>query len=159
MSHCWASLVAQLVKNPPAMWKTWVLSMAWEDPLDKGKATHSRILAWRSPWTVQFMGSQRVGHDWETFAFTFSHCFKKKKKCSFRELFCKSQGLVTICSKKQNTTFSNMDFLICLMRLISPLVPKSFYYEKEEFEILSLKSTYSLVYKNKTGANTQNNLR
>ena len=93
------------------------------------------------------------------FRFHFLTLFQKKKKCSFRELFCKSQGLVTICSKKQNTTFSNMDFLICLMRLISPLVPKSFYYEKEEFEILSLKSTYSLVYKNKTGANTQNNLR
>ena len=95
----------------------------------------------------------------ERLSLSLSHIVSKKKKCSFRELFCKSQGLVTICSKKQNTTFSNMDFLIFLMRLISPLVPKSFYYEKEEFEILSLKSTYSLVYKNKTGANTQNNLR
>ena len=93
------------------------------------------------------------------FHFHFLTYFQKKKKCSFRESFCKSQGLVTICSKKQNTTFSNMDFFILLMRLISPLAPKSFYHEKEEFEILSLKSTYSLVYKNKTGANTQNNLR
>ena len=48
----WASLVAQLVKNPPAMWETWVQSLDWEDPLEKGKATHSRILAWRIPWTV-----------------------------------------------------------------------------------------------------------
>ena len=46
------SLVAQLVKNPPAMWETWVLSLGWEDPLEKGKATHSSILAWRIPWTV-----------------------------------------------------------------------------------------------------------
>ena len=48
----WASLRAQLVKNPPAMWETWVQSLGWEDPLEKGKATHSRILAWRIPWTV-----------------------------------------------------------------------------------------------------------
>ena len=47
-----ASLVAQLVKNPPAMWETWVRSLGWEDPLEKGKATHSSILAWRIPWTV-----------------------------------------------------------------------------------------------------------
>ena len=43
-------LVAQLVKNPPAMWETWVRSLGWEDPLEKGKATHSGILAWRIPW-------------------------------------------------------------------------------------------------------------
>ena len=58
-----ASLVAQLIKNLPAMWETWVLSLSWEDPLEKGKATHSSILAWRIPWTVKSMGSQRVGHD------------------------------------------------------------------------------------------------
>ena len=49
----WASLVAHLVKNPPAMWKTWLKSPGWEDPLEKGTATHSSILAWRIPWTVQ----------------------------------------------------------------------------------------------------------
>ena len=48
----WASLVAQLVKNPPAMQDTWVRSLGWEDPPEKGKATHSGILAWRIPWTV-----------------------------------------------------------------------------------------------------------
>ena len=42
----WASLVAQLVKNPPAIWKTWVRSLGWEDPLEKGKVTHSSTLAW-----------------------------------------------------------------------------------------------------------------
>ena len=50
--YSWASLVTQLVKNPPAMWETWVSSLGWEDPLEKGKATHSSILAWRIPWTV-----------------------------------------------------------------------------------------------------------
>ena len=48
----WASLVAQLVKNLPAMQETWVRSLGWEDPLEEGKATHSSILAWRIPWTV-----------------------------------------------------------------------------------------------------------
>ena len=52
LQYSWASLVAQLVKNLPAMWKTWVRSLGWEDPLEKGKATHSRILAWRIPQTV-----------------------------------------------------------------------------------------------------------
>ena len=47
-----ASLVAQLAKNPPAMWETWVQSLGWEDPLEKRKATHFSILAWRFPWTV-----------------------------------------------------------------------------------------------------------
>ena len=48
----WASPVAQLVKNPPAMWETCVRSLGWEDPLGKGKAVHSSILAWRIQWTL-----------------------------------------------------------------------------------------------------------
>ena len=47
-----ASLIAQSVKNPPTMRETWVRSLGWEDPLEKGKATHSSILAWRIPWTI-----------------------------------------------------------------------------------------------------------
>ena len=52
LQYSWASLVAQLVKNQPAMWETCIQSLGWEDPLDKGKATHSSILAWRIPWTL-----------------------------------------------------------------------------------------------------------
>ena len=63
LQSSWASLVTQLVKNPPAMWETWVLFLGWEDPLEKGKATHSSILAGRIPGTIQSMGSQRAGHD------------------------------------------------------------------------------------------------
>ena len=70
LQYSWASLVAQLVKNPPAMWETWVRSLGWEDPLEKGKERKSSILAWRIPWTIQSMGLQRVGHDWVTFTFT-----------------------------------------------------------------------------------------
>ena len=52
------------------MRETWVWSLGWEDPLEKGKATHFSTLAWRIPW-IQSMGSQRVGHNWATFTFTF----------------------------------------------------------------------------------------
>ena len=53
------------------MRETWLRSLGWEDPPEKRKATHSSILAWRIPWTVQSMGFQRVRHDWATFTFTF----------------------------------------------------------------------------------------
>ena len=64
----WGSLVAQMVKNPPAVQETQVQSLGQEDPLEKGMATHSNILAWRIPWTEEHgrlppMGSQTVGHD------------------------------------------------------------------------------------------------
>ena len=52
LQYSWTSLVAQLVKSPPAMWETWGRSLGWEDPLEKGEATHSSILAWRIPWAV-----------------------------------------------------------------------------------------------------------
>ena len=52
VQYSWASLVAQTVKNLPATWETWVHSLAWEEPLEKGTTTHSSILAWRSPWTI-----------------------------------------------------------------------------------------------------------
>jgi hypothetical protein len=53
----WVSLVALAGKESPAMWETWVRSLGWEGHLEKGKATHSSILAWRIPWTVRSMGS------------------------------------------------------------------------------------------------------
>ena len=59
--------MAQLVKNPPAIQETWVWSLGWEDPLEKGKGTHLSILAWKVPWTLPSMGSQRGRHDWATF--------------------------------------------------------------------------------------------
>ena len=68
-SILWASQVAQLVKNLPAMQEPWVWSLGWEDLLEKRNVTHSSILAWRIPWTVQSMGSQRVEQTWVTFTF------------------------------------------------------------------------------------------
>ena len=70
LQYSCSSLVAQTVKNPPVMWETWVQSLGWEDPLEKGMTIHSSILAWRIPWTeepgrLQSMRWQRLGHDWE----------------------------------------------------------------------------------------------
>jgi len=68
LQYSWASLGAQMVKNPPTMPETWVRSLGWEDPLEEGMATHSSILAWRIPWAeetggLQSIWPQRVGHD------------------------------------------------------------------------------------------------
>ena len=64
----WAFLVVEMVKNLPAIQENWVQSLGWDDPLEKGMANHSSVLAWRTPWTeepggLQSMGSQRVGHN------------------------------------------------------------------------------------------------
>ena len=72
--------MAQLVKNPPAMREIWVRSLGWKDPLEKGKATHSSVLACWIPWTVSSMGSQRVRRDFHSLHFT---CFWK---CNFQSL-------------------------------------------------------------------------
>ena len=69
IQYSWASLLAQLVKNPSAKRETWVPSLGWEDPLEKGTATHPSILAWRIPWTTWSMGLQRVRQSWAIFAF------------------------------------------------------------------------------------------
>ena len=71
------TMVAQTVKNLPAMKETWVWSLGWEGPLEKGMTIHSSIIAWRILWTedpsgLQFMGLQRVRLDWVTKAITFS---------------------------------------------------------------------------------------
>ena len=68
---CRASLVAQTVKNLPVIQETWVWPLGWGDPLEKGTAIQSSILAWRIPWTeepgrLQYVGLQRVGHDLAT---------------------------------------------------------------------------------------------
>ena len=71
LTLCCCSLVAQTVKCLPAVRETQVRSLGWEDPLEKEMATHSSTLAWKIPWTeepggLQYMGSQRVGHNWAT---------------------------------------------------------------------------------------------
>ena len=79
----WVSLLTQMVKNLPAIQETEVQFLGWEDLLEKGMTTHSSILAWRIPWTeessrLQSTGLQRVGHDYLTNTFTFSHAILNK---------------------------------------------------------------------------------
>ena len=76
----WASLVAQTVKDLPATWENWVLSLGWEDPPEDGRATHSSILAWGFPWTEEHsrllsMGVQRVRHNWAARHSTYNFFF------------------------------------------------------------------------------------
>ena len=73
--------MAQLVKNPPAMWETWVQSLGWEDPLEKGKATHSSILAWRIPWTIYIVHG--VAKSWTQLSdFHFTSSFHEDGQAS-----------------------------------------------------------------------------
>ena len=87
--------MVQLVKNPPAMQETWVWSLGWEDPLEKGTATHSNILAWRIPWTVWPMELQSVGHNWVTFTFLNNNNVRLEKQNLNAKMFLTyfSQGL------------------------------------------------------------------
>ena len=83
LQYSWASFVAQLVKNLPSVWETWLWSLGWEDPLEKGKATHSSILAWRIPWTtVQGVAKSwtRLGDFHVHFHLYFNKDKKKKKE-------------------------------------------------------------------------------
>ena len=97
------SVVAQMVKNLPAMQETHVQSLGWEDPLEKGMTPHSGTLAWRIPRTeepggLQSMGSQRVRHDWVTkhctcfLVFTFSFLLPKNKQTNKQ-----TKGLASLC--------------------------------------------------------------
>ena len=75
LQYSWASLVAQLVRNPHAVWETWVPSLGEEDPLEEGMATHSSTFAWRIPWIkepggLQSTGPQRIGNHWSDLACT-----------------------------------------------------------------------------------------
>ena len=89
------SLMAQMVKNLPAMWGNWVQSLGWEDPLEKDMATYSSILAWRIPWTEEpsrLKESQRVRHDWVTDMFTVIILIVNKKVFSGLSLACVLPG-------------------------------------------------------------------
>ena len=100
-----ASLVPQLVKNPPAMLETWVQSLGWEDPLEKGKATHSSILAWRIPWTVQFMGVTKSQTQLSDFHFS------NMKQDSWWPECMKHAHILHICSLQwQKSTNLEKDF-------------------------------------------------
>ena len=117
----WASLVAQMIKNLPAMLETWVQSLGWEDPLEKGTATNSSILAWRVPWTensgeLQSMGSQRVRHDWTTFTFALFLFYN----FAFRELYYRAVYVSFSHLKMQQCLqyfIMNMTVILCAIKI------------------------------------------
>ena len=82
LQYSWVSLVTKRVKNPSAMWETWVRSLGWKDPLEKGKATHSSILAWRIPWTMYLWGRKELDKT-EQFSHSLWWCETLQKKLHF----------------------------------------------------------------------------
>ena len=87
LQYSWAFLALQLIKNLSAMWETWVQSLGWEDSLEKGKATHSRILAWRIPWTTVH-GVTKSWTRLSNFHFTSLHLVVLVMSCDFQtEMF------------------------------------------------------------------------
>ena len=116
-----SSLVAQTVKNLPALQETMVWSLCWEDPLEKEMATHSSILTWRIPWTeepngLQSMGSQKVGHNWATNTFTFT---------TYEVLWCVLTTSYPLCSSQRKFPSCHSRVLHLWFPLISslPLLP------------------------------------
>ena len=87
LKYSWASLVAQLVKNLPAMWETLVWSLGWEDHLEKGKATHSSILAWRIPWTIV----HEIAKSWTLSLSDYHLHFTNKKRYDRQKLTITTQ--------------------------------------------------------------------
>ena len=110
-----ASLVAQLVKNLPAMRETWVWSLGWENPLEKGKATHSSILAWRIPWTVH-----GVAKSWtrlSDFHFTSLH-FTTVRNIEMPKVSQATKGRINYPFRYVWSCFPGMPkFLFCLFLL------------------------------------------
>ena len=95
-----------MVKNLPVMRETWVRSLGWEDPLEKGMATHSSILAWRIPWSekpgrLQSMGSQRVGHNWVTLSLSLTHTHTRTQDAN--TISIKQRSLKTDMHPGENT--------------------------------------------------------
>ena len=135
LQYSWVSLVAQMVKNLPAMRETWVWSLGCEDPLEESMANHSSILAWRISWTeepdrLQSMGLQRAGQDWATNTFSF-HFLKKKEKTliifqnncqvTIKAILHKWQGMLTDLSSQDGFPLPPYLFqdLICGIPYIS----------------------------------------
>ena len=115
LQYSWASLVAQLVKNLPAMWETWVWSLGWDDPLKKEMDTHSSILSWRILRTEESGGlesirSQRVGHDRVTNTFTWTF-FRIGMKINILQ-FCGHCWVFQICWNIQYNSLIASSFRI-----------------------------------------------
>ena len=90
LQYSWASLMAQIIKNLPALWETWVLSLGWKDPLEEGMATHSSILAWRIPtdreaWQAAIYG---VTNSWTQLKGLSTHTFTSMGVARIQNINC-----------------------------------------------------------------------
>ena len=123
--HIWASLVAQMVKNLLAMQDTWVWSLGEEDPLEKGMATYSSIVAWRIPQTeepgwLQSMGSRRVGHGWAINTFTsLSHTYISRKNSYTLLPFEENQQCDACFSSKFSIYFFQCNWYLFIFSFLS----------------------------------------
>ena len=121
-------IVAQLVKNPPAMRETWVQSLVWEDPLGMGKATHPSILAWRIPWTIDIVHGVAKSRTWLSdfhyFAWgllsflnlwvdVFHQFWGSLIHFFFKYVFCPNFSLFFWNSNNNHLTLSQVSFTIC----------------------------------------------
>ena len=124
-----ASLVAQMVKNPPAMWETEVQPLGWEDTLEKGVNTHSSVLAWRIPWKeepgkLQSLRLQRVRHNWVTNTKTILHLqhlptlLSNWKQIQLLVLKCTSE--MTVKMRRETCRKANYFQMFKLERLLRP---------------------------------------
>ena len=87
LQYSWASLVAQLVMNPPAMQETWVWSLGWEDSLEKGKATHASTLAWTIPWAVGVSKSRTQLNDFHSIYMVHISKFSQLKTLRYCSIY------------------------------------------------------------------------
>ena len=112
----WASLVAQKVKNLPAMWETWIWTLDQENPLEKEMATLSSILAWKIPWREkpdgpQSMGSQRVRHGWAP----DTHYWSYVKYVHYKLALAKRPGMLQSMGLQKSQTWLSNDWRIITM--------------------------------------------
>ena len=136
------------------MWETWVRSLGGEDPLEKGMATHSSNLAWRIPWTVWSMGSQRVGHDWATFTSLHFTDYSKEfsSDCFQHSVILKSvvtlQGQYIIAWKWLSAPHLGLSFNSYLLQLIFlPFCPSIFFSIVQiSLSIFHLKTWFLIQY-------------
>ena len=120
LQYSWVSLVAQQVKNQPAMQETWVQWLHWENPLEKGQATHSSSLAWRIPWTGSWKAAVHEVVKSQTYWATFTHTSHLKlhmQSCSliFRDFIMLNDNAKTFQHKVPQTravSYSNRNLLL-----------------------------------------------
>ena len=111
----------EMINNLPTMMKTWVWSLGWEDPLEKGTATHFSILTWRIPRTIQSMGSPGVGHKWANFTFTPTIIWSTFWDVSHEMNTIPSNLVVPLFIFKELTHFTESHALLVTLGLLCPI--------------------------------------